>query len=248
MAPDVGHGEAQLGVPESAAVRWQSTWEGILNAQTQTLGLVQELEEELDQFPLSSVIRSHAQLTEQALNAWSDRLRDMGDRGRRYWDHPSELMYDEVGILLGAMFVLVQAAITETVSIVKRIYELNGQKISKDAVMSLEAKLDSKSGLSYVAIANGAANFYKHRFEWQKDWLGGAPKQQKDTINLVRSVGMRPERDLADNLLSALNAITKTSGGNLHDLANLVVGQWRARLAPRLRGQFDLPQYNKCGS
>lgn len=214
-----------------------------MDAQTQTLRLVQELEDELDQFPLSSVIQSHARLTEQALDAWSDRIRDMGDPGRRYWDHPAELMYDEAGVLLGAMFVLVQAAITETVSIVKRIYELNGQKISKDAVMSLEAGFDSKSGLSYVAIANGAANFYKHRFEWQKDWLGSSSKQQEDTISLIRSVGMSPERDLADNLLSAVRAITKTSGGKSQDLAHLVVEQWRARLALRLRGQFDLTQY-----
>ncbi|KJJ96240.1 hypothetical protein UB44_17655 [Burkholderiaceae bacterium 26] len=210
-----------------------------MDSRTQTLKLVQKLEEELDQFPLSSVIRSHALLSEQALDAWSDRLRDMGHPGRKYWDHPAELMYDEAGVLLGAMFVLVQAAITETVSIVRRIYELNGQKINKDAVMSLEAELDSKSGLSYVAIANGAANFYKHRFEWQKDWLGSASKQQETTICLVRSVGMRPERDLAENLLCALHAIAKTNGRQ-RDLANLVVEQWRGRLAIRLRSQFNL--------
>ncbi|WP_172150829.1 hypothetical protein [Pseudomonas tumuqii] len=133
-----------------------------MDKQTQILRLVQELEDELDQFPLSSVIRSHAELTEQALDAWSDRLRDIGHPGRKFWDQPAELMYDEAGVLLGAMFVLIQAAITETVSIVKRIYELNGQKINKNAVMSLEADLDSRSSLSYVAIANGAANFYTH--------------------------------------------------------------------------------------
>ncbi|UNJ30243.1 hypothetical protein [Ralstonia pseudosolanacearum] len=101
-------------------------------------------------------------------------------------------MYDETGVLLGAMFVLVQAAITETVSIVKRIYELSGEKISKGEVMSLAAELDSKSGLSYVAVEKGAANFYKHRFEWPNDWLGNSSKQQEETISLVRSVGMRP--------------------------------------------------------
>lgn len=214
-----------------------------MDAQTQTLRLVQELEDVLDQFPLSSVIRSHAELTEQALDAWSERLRDMGYPGRRYWDHPAELMYDEAGVLLGAMFVLIQAAITETVSIIKRIYELNGQKIRKDAVMSLEAERDSESGLSYVAIANGAANFYKHRFEWPKDWLGSASTQQEDTISLIRAVGMRPERDLADNLLSAVHAIARTSDSKPKDLSGLVVEQWRTRLALRLRGQFELTQY-----
>ncbi|EWC41520.1 hypothetical protein [Stutzerimonas stutzeri] len=210
-----------------------------MDKQTQILRLVQELEDELDQFPLSSVIRSHAELTEQALDAWSDRLRDIGHPGRKFWDHPAELMYDEVGVLLGAMFVLIQAAITETVSIVKRIYELNGQKINKNAVMSLEADLDSRSSLSYVAIANGAANFYKHRFEWPKDWRG-APGQSQDTITLIRTLGMSPEQDLADNLLSAVHAIMNSTDSNLADLAGLVVERWRSRLALHLRGQFQL--------
>lgn len=213
-----------------------------MDAQTQTLRLVQELEEELDQFPLSSVIRSHAKLTEEALDAWSDRLRDQGDPGRRYWDHPTELIYDEAGILLGAMFVLIQAAITETVSIVKRIYELNGQEISKDFLMRLETTLDSKSGRSYVAIANGAANYYKHRFEWSEDWYGRRSSQQEDTINLVRSVGMEPKGDLADNLLCAVHAIVRASDGKLKNLADLVVGQWRVRLALRFREEFKLIQ------
>jgi hypothetical protein len=214
-----------------------------LDARTQTLRLLQGLEDLLDQFPLSSVIRSHAELTEQALDAWSERLGDLGHPGRKYWDHPAELMYDKAGVLLGAMFVLIQAAITETVSIVKRIYELNGQTIRKDAVMSLEAEVSPKSGLSYVVIANGAANFYKHRFEWPDDWLGSPSSQQADTINLVRALGMSPEQDLADNLLSAVQAITRTSDDNPKDLSDLVVGKWRARLALSLRVQFSLTQY-----
>lgn len=214
-----------------------------MDAQTQTLRLVQGLEDVLDQYPLSSVIRSHAELTEQALDVWSERLRDLGHPGRKYWGHPAELMYDEAGVLLGAMFVLIQAAITETVSIVKRVYELNGQTIVKDAVMSLEAELDPNSGLSYVAIANGAANFYKHRFEWPEGWLGSVSRQQGDTINLVRAVGMSPEQDLADNLLCAVRAITRTGDSKPKDLSDPVVGEWRARLALSLRTQFALNQY-----
>jgi hypothetical protein len=203
------------------------------------LRLVEALEDELDQFPLSSVIRSHAELTEQALDAWSDHLRDLGHPGRKFWDHPAELMYDEAGVLLGAMFVLIQAAITETVSIVKRIYELNGQHINKNAVMSLETVVDSRSSLSYAATANGAANFYKHRFEWPDDWRG-ATGQSQDTITLIRTLGMSSEQDLADNLLSAAHAIINPTDNKLADLAGLVVEQWRARLALYLRREFQL--------
>lgn len=214
-----------------------------MDARTQTLRLVQRLEDLLDQFPLSSVIRSHAELTEEALDDWSERLRDLGNPARKYWDHPSELMYDKAGVLLGAMFVLIQAAITETVSIVNRIYHLNGQTIRKNALMSLDAERNLKTGLSYVAIANGAANFYKHRFEWPGDWHGSVTRQQVDTISLVRTVGMSPEQDLADNLLSAVHAITGTSDRTPKDLPDLVVGKWRERLALSLRIQFGLTQY-----
>lgn len=204
---------------------------------------MQGLEDSLDQFPLSSVIRSHAVLTERALDAWSERLRDLGHPGRKYWDHPAELLYDEAGVLLGAMFVLLQAAITETVSMVKRMYQLNGQPIRKEAVMSLEAELDQTSGLSYVAIANGAANFYKHRFEWPEDWVTGVSPQQAETIKLVCAVGMSPEQDLADNLLCAVHAITRTTDCNSKNLPDLVVEKWRTRLALSLRVQFALTQY-----
>jgi len=152
-------------------------------------------------------------------------------------------MYDEAGVLLGAMFVLLQAAVTETVSIVKRIYELNGQTTSKNAAMLLEAEFSSESGYSYAAIANGAANFYKHRFEWPEDWLKNASAQQQATIDLINAVGMRPKQDLADNLLSAVHAITKASGGSSRDLARLVVEDWRARLAKRFRVEFGLTQF-----
>lgn len=199
---------------------------------------MQSLEDELDQFPLSSVIQSHAELVGQKLDAWSDRLREMGHPGRKFWDHPTELMYDEAGVLLGAMFVLIQAAITETVSIVMRVYELNGQKVKRGFLMSLEADLDPKSGLSFVEIANGAANFYKHRHEWPSDWHDGASKQQVGTINLIRAIGMGPDYDLADNLLSAVNAILSRNACSVKDLANLVVELWRARLLSHLRQQF----------
>lgn len=205
--------------------------------------MVEQLEDVLEQFPLSSVIRSHAELTEQALDAWSERLRDLGSPGRKYWDHPAELMYDEVGVLLGAMFVLIQAAITETVSIVKRVFELNGQTIGKEAVMKLEADINPDSGLSCVAIANGAANFYKHRFEWPEGWLASGSRGQNGTINIVRAVGMRPAKDLADNLLCAVRALARTPGAKLKSLSDPVVGEWRARLALRLRAQFALNQY-----
>ena len=212
-----------------------------METQTTALRLVQTLEEELDQFPLASVIRSHADLTERALCAWSEHVQLLGGPGRRFWDHLAELMYDEVGVLLGAAFVLVQAGITETVSIVKRIYELNGQTIGKTELMSLEAMHAPDSTHSYVVIANAAANFYKHRFEWSRDWLGCVSSQQQATINLIRDIGMRPDIDLADNLFCAVRAITGSDTRRLGDLASLVVEQWRARLAPCLRIRFQLP-------
>lgn len=222
-------------------LRSRSDGEVVVDTQRETMRLVQDLEDELDQFPLASVIRSHARLAEDAIDAWSERLATIGNPGRRFWDHPAELMYDEVGILLGAMFVLVQAAITETVSIVKRIHELNGQQIRKDAILSLDAEVDPKSGISFPAIANAAANYYKHRFEWPNDWLGSTSKQQQDTIKTIRLIGMNPGVDLAENLLAGVDAITLSIHGGPQNLAGVVVEQWRSKLAARMRSQFNLP-------
>lgn len=212
-----------------------------LSTHPHPIRLVEALEDQLDQYPLASVIRSHAELIEQRLEDWSDHLCELGGPGRRYWDHPAELMYEEVGVLLGAMFVLLQAGITETVSIVMSIHRLHNQTIGKDAVMDMVPQLHAPTGLSFPKIANAAANFYKHRYEWPADWVAPATSQQGRTINLVRSIGMAPSKDLADNLLSAVHVVMAPSDGGLPDFSRRIVEDWRTRLAAHLRTNFNLP-------
>lgn len=165
----------------------------------------------------------------------------LGGPGRRYWDHPTELLFDEVGHLLGAMFVLLQAATTETVSIVMRIYGLQGRAISKNEVMQLEAQIDSNTGLSFPAIANAAANYYKHRFEWPTGW-SSVSGQQANTVATVRTIGMSSESDLTENLLAAAAAITRDGRSDLTGLGALVIEDWRDRLGVRLRSEFGLAE------
>jgi hypothetical protein len=203
--------------------------------------LIESLEDQLDQFPLESVVRTHARLTDEALSSWSDYLASIGDPGRRYWTHPAELMYEEVGVLLGAMFVLLQAGITETVSIVMRLHRLQGQPLRKEAILDLAAPVQSETGLSLPKMANAAANYYKHRHEWPADWADGMTGQQAETIQLVRGMGMAPGRDLADNMLAAVHAITGGQAGHLPQVARLVVTAWREGLAAQLRCKFKLP-------
>ena len=95
----------------------------------------------------------------------------------------------------------------------------------------------NRSGQSVGA----AANFYKHRYEWPADWVAPATSQQGRTINLVRSIGMAPCNDLADNLLSAVHVIMAPSDGGLPDFSRRIVEDWRTRLAAHLRMNFNLP-------
>lgn len=203
--------------------------------------LIESLEDQLDQFPLESVVRTHASLTDEALSSWSDYLASNGDPGRRRWPHPAELMYEEVGVLLGAMFVLLQAGITETVSIVMRLHQLQGHPLRKGAILDLAAPVHAKTGLSLPKIANAAANYYKHRHEWPADWVVGSAGQQAETLQLIRAMGMAPGQDLADNMLAAVHAITGGQTSQLPQVARLVVTTWRRGLAVHLRRQFKLP-------
>lgn len=195
---------------------------------------VQDLEELLYHFPLASAIREQVRLAERAQEEHSDHLRRIGDPGRHFWDTPAELLYDEVGVHLGAMFVLLQAGITETISIVNRIYNLHGNAKNKPPILRLEATT-SVSGLSYPEIANAAANYFKHRHEWPQIWADAKPFAKK-TINLVSRVGMSASNDVADNLYHALDAITDRA--NAKALPTLVVEDWRLKLAARLRGDY----------
>lgn len=206
--------------------------------------LIEQLEELLDQFPLSSVIRSHAGLVDGALELWRERLDMLGDPGRRYWDHPVELLYDEVGVRLGAMFVLVQAAVTETVSITKRVYELNGQAIGKKAILRLMAPVDSKTGLPYPEVADAAANYYKHRFEWPRTWAEATNVQQIATMSTLQVIGMHDTAELTDNLQRACYLIMRDSNADgIGRLSALVVEDWHEKLAAHLRKEFRLSSY-----
>lgn len=204
-----------------------------------TLRLIEGLEDQLDQYPLGAVIRTHAGLVDEGFLAWSQRLALLGSPGRKYWDHPVELLYEQVGVLLGTMFVLVQAAVTETVSIAARIYELNGRDESKKSILRLEAPTDNLTGLSYPEVANAAANYYKHRFEWPTTWVGATNRQQLATMSILRLIGMSDTFELTDNLMRASDIVMRDSREtNMAHLSRLVVEDWRERLSARLRQEF----------
>lgn len=185
-------------------------------------------------FPLASVIRKQVSLVELAQEEHSDHVRRIGDPGRRFWDTTAELLYDEVGVHLGAMFVLLQAGITETVSIVNHIYNLHGNEVNKSSILRLEATI-SASGLSHQETASAAANYFKHRHEWPQNWAN-AKALPKKTIDLISKIGMCASNDLADNLYCAVGAITDRA--NAIALPTLVVEDWRIKLAARLRADF----------
>src|SRR5262249_36782714 len=133
-------------------------------------------------------------------------------------------------LLIGSAFVLGQAAITQAVSIITRIYNLAAKPFwlphGKTTLMSTEAPKHAKTGLSKIVIINAVANYFKHHYEWPDGWVGASPKQQP-TIDLLLRLGLLPNGD--HNLDTAVREL----GVNTHDMAPLsvLVLQWRERLA-----------------
>src|ERR1035438_2103365 len=93
---------------------------------------------------------------------------------------------------IGSAFVLGQATITQTVSLVKRMHEDAGKPSwipsEKGKIMDTASPIHVETGLSKIAIINAVANYYKHRYEWWDDWSG--PSNRSETINIAVQLGL----------------------------------------------------------
>jgi hypothetical protein len=204
--------------------------------------LLEDLEDPISFFPIQSVSRSLQQLVESADEDFQSR---MGPNGvaRKYWDVPSELLYEEIGLLIGAAFVLGQAMITQTISITKKIHELTSQTSglpdTKASILFFRASTHERSGKSHPGIIDLAANFFKHHNEWPEGWaLCDGRGLQKRTIEECLAVGMSPRRDVTDNLFAALNALGNHS--NSVQSIQASIEQWREGLARHLYAALEI--------
>jgi len=210
--------------------------------------LLESLDDPFVFFPLQSVCRSLNALVSENDESMMARMGPSGV-ARKYWDVPTELMHEEIGLLLGAAFVLGQATLTQTVALLKRIRLEVGATSEipekKSEMLTLGSLDDAREGTVSVAVIDLAANYFKHHQEWPDDWVTteGKGNLQTRTIQGCRDLGMRPGAFLlTDNLYSALGAL----GHYPPDVSNIeqTIRSWRGRLARGLYASLDLADPN----
>jgi hypothetical protein len=134
--------------------------------------LIDRLEDPFEMFPVQGVI---SQLAASLAHSEEALYANMGPWGvsRKYWNVEEEHWQERVGLLIGAAFVLSQAVMTQSVSIVLRLgreTKVAGIPESRDAILSWKAEAHEETGVSKLLIVDAAANSFKHHYEWPEDW------------------------------------------------------------------------------
>ena len=198
---------------------------------------IDRLEDPFEMFAMQSVAFSLGSLIGQQEERRSDRV-DGWDVSSKYYTVEDEDDFEVVEHLIGSAFVLAQVAITQAVSIVKRMHEDAGGPlwipIGKAEIMRTAAPFHSEIGQSEISIANVAADYYKHRYEWKaEEWAG--PTYKNKTIAAAAAIGLGPTG--YHNLEHALREL-QIYPDNLAPLAQLVV-TWREALADHIRAEGE---------
>jgi hypothetical protein len=198
--------------------------------------LLAAIEDPFQIFPLESVANNMGELVANSFRAISEQSGWYGV-ARRYYSDEQEHYMQKISLLIGASFVLGQAAITQTVALALKLGELVGKPSwlpnSRAEVLQTAATFHVKTRLSDLAIIDAVANYFKHHHEWPLGWdLGQAKGAQRNTIKIALSLGLSPESE-EESLQAALQGLglsersMRTLGGSIRD--------WRDRLAEDLR-------------
>ena len=182
--------------------------------------LLSQLDDEFTLYPVASVARTLFNAIDESESRLAGSL--MGGYARKYWGPEEELYHDEAGLLTGAAFVLGQAAITQTLSILKELWkdplgravipEKKIDKLIKGSTTVECSNAKCKTSLSHIVIINGVSNYFKHVYEWPNEWeedlSTSLTPSQKETISVVRTLGMKPGiMEITDNLSLAAQQI-----------------------------------------
>jgi hypothetical protein len=118
--------------------------------------------------------------------------------------------HEKIGLLIGALFVLGQAAITQTESILNELrkYPEAERLIPAGKLEKLlkHAAEETNTKLSKLVLITSVSNYFKHAPAWPKDWnvvARNGTSKEAETIFHVRKIGMSPESEMTDNLLLA---------------------------------------------
>lgn len=198
--------------------------------------LIQRLEDPFEMFPMQSVSRYLARTVSDVEEKRLERSDPWG-ASSPYPTVEDEHDNEVAQLLIGSVFVLGQAAITQAVSLVKRMHQLAGSSsgipIAKEDIMALESSIHADTGLNKISLINAVANYFKHRHEWWDDWSG--PESALPTIRAVSQIGLSPTSQ--HNLEIALRAFD-LAPDNMTPLSQLV-SEWREKLASHLWARLD---------
>lgn len=145
--------------------------------------------------------------------------------------------------LLGAVYVVCQARITNVISAVKHLgdYCTKNNVTTKNLVTGKAALLAlgrpvSKLAVSEVTALNALANYFKHRDEWseQVDWtkLTG---QSLDTATIIMQLGLKP---LSTGNLSTGAAALGNSNSRTVGVFDDAVGAWCGQIVAMVEAAF----------
>ena len=195
--------------------------------------LLEELCDPFAVLPLQDVASSLNEAIKESQEAFFERGGPSGV-ARAFWDVPMEQLDHSIGVALGSIFVLGQAAITQAVSIVSRVRQLtNGHPAipsRKRSILESQAGAMTDSGMSKMVVIDTGANYFKHHHEWPNDWYnaGDGSNRQSHTIQDALRMGLTGN-DLTRNLWHIVHHLD----ADTRDLQAIpmLVHEWRERVA-----------------
>ncbi len=147
---------------------------------------INRLEDPFEMFALMQVLASMGVLADASESRRAERAGWWGV-SPKFYSVEDEHDIEVAEHLIGSAFVLAQISITQAVSILKRMHDDAGCPVwipkEKAAVLATAAPIHSELGISQITIINAAADYYKHRVEWnEEEWAG--PTYKNKTIAL----------------------------------------------------------------
>src|SRR5262249_46167382 len=134
--------------------------------------LLDQLEDPFTMFPVASVADTLFKAVDEAeRGTWGH---PWDSAARKYWSVEQEDYHQEIGLLVGAIFVLGQAAITQTVSILTELRRHpEAQSVipkKKASKLIAHAATEDNTNLSKIVIIDAVSNYFKHVYEWPEQW------------------------------------------------------------------------------
>ncbi len=212
--------------------------------------LLDQLEDPFTMFPVESVADTLFEAVDEAERGKWERIGPWeGSVARKYWSVEQEHCHEVMGLLVGAIFVLGQAAITQTVSILTELRRhpeaRNVIPKKKASKLIAHAATEDNTNLSKIVIVDAVSNYFKHVYEWPEQWSNVRTKDSgAETINIVLQLGMEPGQ-MTDNLLLAADRLGLCQS-NPRALARSIQ-EWREGWARALYASFGLPDPNLRG-